>query len=312
VKSSLFIAAVLVAAPAGQQAFAAYDFSNLSDPSGANGTIANGINDAGVVVGASMTSAGELGFIYAGGTFTDNSAPGASSTINSGISANNTVIGSYYDGSGASHGFTLAGSSYSSFDAPFSGATGTTFGTGISQAGSATVGYFFDAASAQHGFVNSAGYTQLDAPSATATVTTGVNNAGTTVGYFSDAQGVHGFTRSAGGVYTIINDPSAVNGTFVTGINDSGEISGYYLDGSGNTHGFVLAGTNFVTVDAPGASGFTVVNGINDFGTIVGYDVNAQTGQDQGFTATVPEPATLSVLGFSALTLLYGRRRRSI
>jgi hypothetical protein len=73
------------------------------------------------------------------------------------------------------------------------------------------------------------------------------------------------------------------------------------VDASNVTRGFVLIGMSFVTIDAPGALACTEVNGINDAGEIVGEDINALTGQLQGFTATVPEPATLSTLGFDAI-----------
>ena len=70
--------------------------------------------------------------------------------------------------------------------------------------------------------------------------------------------------------------------------------------------------TLFTTIDVPGAfPGSTSAQGINDAGQIVGVEVSAASGQTIGFTATVPEPATLSVLGFGALALMTARRRRS-
>ncbi len=204
-----------------------------------------------------------------------------------------------------------SGGVVSPFDAPFGGAAGATFGTGISQTGT-TVGYFFDATSAAHGFVNSGGYSQIDAPAANGTFVNGVNAAGTTVGYYTDATGMHGFIRSAGGVYTAVNVPAGVNGTVVTGINNLGEITGFYIDASNVTHGFVEIDGDFVTIDAPGSLEFTEVTGVNDLGEIVGEDIDAATGLVQGFVATVPEPTTLSVLGLGAFALLNARRRRTI
>jgi hypothetical protein len=141
-------------------------------------------------------------------------------------------------------------------------------------------------------------------------VTNGVNNAGTSVGYYTDATGTHGFVRSAGGAFTTANDPNAANGTFLTGINDLGEISGYYIDASNNTVGFLLEGSNFLNVVDPDSPTFTQINGINDLGTLVGNGIDA--GLLEGFVATVPEPATLSVLSFGALSLLMRRRRRLV
>jgi hypothetical protein len=312
VKSLLFVATALIATTGGHQAYAEYNFVSVADPSATFGTAAIGINNAGVIVGDYVDGSGQHGFTDVANSFNNFDAPGATATVASGISASNEVVGYYTDASGATHGFTSAGSVFSTFDAPFAGAAGTTFGAGISQAGSATAGYFFDAGGTSHGFLKSAGYTQIDAPSASVTVVTGVNNASTSVGYYVDAAGTtHSFVRSAAGAYSSIDDPSGALGTFVTGINDLGEITGYYIDASNVTHGFVLSGTDFVTIDAPDALS-TEINGINDFGEIVGQDIDALTGQLDGFAATVPEPATLSVLGFGALMLLKARRRRTL
>jgi hypothetical protein len=317
VKPSILIAAAFIAIPAGSQAIAAYSFTAISDPSGVFGTIANGINNSGAVVGTYIgASGGNSGFVESGNSFTNFDVTGASDTFAQGITAHDSVLGYYIDGSGATHGFTGTTSPFSIFNVTFAGAnSGTTTQTGVSQAANERVGYYFDNSStpSSHGFLND---TPIDYPGAVATIVTGVNNAGTAVGYYVDAHGAtHGFVYSLGlGYTTPAGQPSGANGTFFTGINDHDQITGYYSDAMG-THGFVMTGSTFVTIDAPGAADFTDVTGIDDSGEIVGYEVDAATGLDRGFTAVaaaVPEPASLSVVGLAALSLLMTRRRRTL
>jgi hypothetical protein len=308
-RSLAALTAVLIALSASHQASAAYDFTGVADPNGLQGTSANGIDNAGVIVGSYTDSSGTHGFVDAANVFTNFDAGNETYTVAGGISSNGTVAGYATNSSGATDGFTGSGLVYTSFDVP--GGVGQTFATGISPSGSATIGYYVDANSVSHGFLYGGSFTPIDAPNATSTVATGVNAAGTTVGYYTDATGTHGFMRSAAGVYTAINDPDGTYGTYVTGINDLGEISGYYIDAAGNVDGFVSAGADFVTVDAPGSAGFTEINGINDSGTIVGVSIDPVTGYSAGFVATVPEPATLSILGSGVLAVLTARRRRA-
>src|SRR5208337_3958219 len=288
VRLSVFAAAAaaLIAVPAGGRALAGgYAFTTLSDPSGTFGTVANGINDAGTVVGTYTDATSNYGFTESGGSYANFNVPGATSTSAQGINAAGTVVGYYGTSTGGVDGFTLSGGAYSyplsaTFPATpaFAGASGATYGLGINATG-ATVGYFFDAGGNSHGFVSGLS-TPIDATSLGAvwTITTGINNAGTSVGYYATCTGPTctplGFERTAGGTISGVNDPLGVNGTYVTGINDLGQITGYYLDASGNTDGFVLTGTDYVTIDAPGSFNLTQVNGINDSGAIVGDYLN--------------------------------------
>src|SRR6266446_326127 len=78
----LCMATILVAAPfaAGSPANAsAFSFTQLDVP-GATQTFANGINDAGQIVGSFSNSTGTHGFRYTGGSFTQIDVPGTSYT----------------------------------------------------------------------------------------------------------------------------------------------------------------------------------------------------------------------------------------
>jgi uncharacterized membrane protein len=100
------IAVAFVAAPTGHQALAEYNFTPIVDASATLGTSANGINDAGDVVGSYTDATGQHGFLDSGMIFTNFNVPGATATSANGISGTGTIIGAYTDSLGASHGFT--------------------------------------------------------------------------------------------------------------------------------------------------------------------------------------------------------------
>jgi hypothetical protein len=72
--------------------------------------------------------------------------------------------------------------------------------------------------------------------------------------------------------------------------------SGQY-DVADGTHSFLYDGTNWIIIDKPGATR-TFINGI-DGSNIVGY--YQDTSGLHGFLYTIPEPATLLLLGLGAL-----------
>ena len=92
--------------------------------------------------------------------------------------------------------------------------------------------------------------------------------------------------------------------TSVYGI-DGTNIVGNYFDGS-IYHGFLYDGTTWSVLDMPGARG-TYPQGI-DGTNIVGYYLDA-SGVSHGFIYTIPEPATLLLLGLG-VPMLSGLRRK--
>jgi uncharacterized membrane protein len=108
-------------------------------------------------------------------------------------------------------------------------------------------------------------YTPIHDPSSLVTVSRGINNADQIVGYYNDANGLHGFLMS-GGSYTSLDVPGAVR-TFAYGINNAAQIVGSYQIGSdtGPQVGFLLNGGVFTTIGLP----TTRVHAINDLGQIL-------------------------------------------
>ena len=106
------------------------------------------------------------------------------------------------------------------------------------------------------------------------TIVTGINNAGTVVGYNTFGFGP-GFLRDAAGNITTFQipgiSPGFLVGVFVPYVNDAGTIAGNYSSlSNGPPHGFLRdAAGNITTFDPPGSSS-TQVGAINNAGTVLG------------------------------------------
>jgi len=117
-------------------------------------TAAEGINDAGQVVGVATSTYGShnVGFLYQNGTFTTISDPdGAEGTQAYGINNSGEIVGNYTDSSGTTHGFIDVNGVFTTIDDPLG--ISTTL-TGINDAGQ-VVGYYQDAGGVDHGFAAS-------------------------------------------------------------------------------------------------------------------------------------------------------------
>jgi probable HAF family extracellular repeat protein len=112
------------------------------------------------------------------------------------------------------------------------------------------VGSYQTVLGAEHGYLQAPNgtVTNIDDPlGANGTYAQGINNFNQVVGYYEDANfKIHGFWYS-NGTYITLDDPSGAQGTFLEGINDSGQITGYYYDASGNSHGFIYDSSHVFT-----------------------------------------------------------------
>ena len=295
---------------------AAYTFTQIDVP-GASATTANGINDAGQIVGWFNDSTGTHGFLYTGGSFTPIAVPGATFSQATGINDAGQIVGPFIDSTGG-HGFLDVGGSFTQIDVP--GALFTQ-AYGINNAGQ-IVGFFGTGgpAAGQHGFVDTAGiFTTFDAPGTSGDFVTrpsAINAMEQIVGTFINFLGSNteegSFLRQPNGSFTTIDVPGAI-GTSASGINDAGQIVGSFTDNAGFGYGFLEVDDVFTILDVPGGIR-TEAHGINDAGRIVG-SFGDSTGE-HGFLATpvsaVPEPSSVALLEVGVIGLgLFRRRQRS-
>ena len=103
--------------------------------------------------------------------------------------------------------------------------------------------------------------------------------------------------------YTTLDVPEATH-THALGI-DGSNIVGYYFDDINGANGLIYDGANYTTLEVPGSIR-TYAHGI-DGTNIVGWYRDAN-GDTHGFLATIPEPATLSLLMLGGLMFLPRRR----
>jgi probable HAF family extracellular repeat protein len=117
-------------------------------------TAANGINNAGQVVGdyETMYGSDNHGFLYQNGVFTtiDDPDAGPQGTSAQGINDNGVIVGFFTDASNKQHGFIDNDGVFTTIDNPL-GVNGTSL-NGINDAGE-VVGYYTDANNVTHGFV---------------------------------------------------------------------------------------------------------------------------------------------------------------
>jgi probable HAF family extracellular repeat protein len=151
-----------------------------------NETDANGINNAGHIVGT-VIGKGVHGFLDIDGTVGIIAVPGAAATFAYGINNSDQVVGRFVDDEGdheENHGFLYVGGTFSTIDVP--GASFTQ-ASSINDAGD-IVGYFSDTKGV-HGFLYGGGtFNIIDVPGAVGTRASGINGAGQIVGYFWDNQ----------------------------------------------------------------------------------------------------------------------------
>lgn len=158
-------------------------------------------------------------------------------------------------------------------------------------------------------------FTNENFPGSVQTQVTGLNNIGTTVGFWSDTNlGVgmdsnFGFV-DMGGTFTNVNNPATATTppTFnqLLGVNDSNIAVGFYTDAAGVTHGYtynIAAKTFSANIDDPNAVGNTTAAAINNAGEIAGFYVDAG-GNTHGFVDNGGTFTTLDASGAAETTLL--------
>jgi probable HAF family extracellular repeat protein len=130
-------------------------------------------------------------------------------------------------------------------------------------------------------------YQNENFPGSVQTQVTGLNNRGTSVGFWVDGAGNNfGFYRSQNRFHSV-NFPSADNANpqvdQLLGVNDRRVAVGFYTDSNGNNHGYIyrIRSHRFGRVNVPGSSSVTAT-AINNLGDVAGFDTSS-SGTVQSF-----------------------------
>ena len=135
---------------------------NVIDYPNATHSVANGINNAGQIVGEYDYSSAypPHGFLLSSGTYTSVDYPRSTGTAAIGINNAGQIVGEYDDSSGHYHGFLLSSGTYTSIDYPN---IANTVANEINNAGQ-IVGYYFDNSVYTHSFLLSSVETKQTTP----------------------------------------------------------------------------------------------------------------------------------------------------
>jgi probable HAF family extracellular repeat protein len=301
----------------------------LTGETGWSNINALGLNDNGQVVGSFQLANGSTeGFLYnvATAAYTVIKDPnstalttGTSETVVNGINDAGQMVGFYKDSLGNTNGMLIdpaPPTTYTPVLQTLDNPGRPVFNQllGINNAGE-IVGY--DGAN-QQGFPNKgysltiqsgkAVYQGENYPGSLQTQVTGINNAGLTVGFETDAAGNSAGFVDNNGRFTLAVDPNApaVNGVLTEnfgGVNDLGQVAGFYAaDANGDDQGFVYDSKSGTFTDLnfndPGITSVTATD-VNDKGWISGF--MTQNGSTMGFIDENGKLLTLSGQTIAAL-----------
>jgi hypothetical protein len=265
---------------------------------GAQSTRVEGISDN-YIVGyySSLTPyQPSQGFLYDGTNCTSLNYPGAYGTHINGISGDSFVgdFGESYTNPYSNvttiitHGFLFDGTNFTAINYPGAYATSV---TGIS--GRSVVGWYKNAANSNNcGFLyDGTSYTTLNYPGYYGGTLTGISGT-KIVGYLGRSDSGQGF------VYDTTTQSWAFLPIIPMGIDGSNVVGGNTL--------YNITTQSSTALSFPGADS-THVCGISG-NNIVGYYLKG-AGAEYGFTYTIPEPATLLLLGIGGMLLRRTSRR---
>ena len=196
-----------------------------------------------------------------------------------------------------------------------------TFNQGLGINSSGLIAGYFGSGAAGHpnkGYTVAPPYTTFTNENFTNSVqtqVTGLNNIGTTVGFWSDTNMGVGMDNNFGFVnlgVSFINVNNPGTGTTppvvnqLLGVNDGNIAVGFFTDAAGDTHGYtynIASNTFSANIDDPNAVGNTTAAAINNAGQIAGFYTDA-AGDSHGFIDIGGTFTTLDAAGAMNTSLL--------
>jgi len=156
-------------------------------------------------------------------------------------------------------------------------------------------------------------FTSENFPGSVQTQVVGINNHGTTVGFYSPtnngSDANYGFWNRTAGTYGAVFDPLTTSTPAVNqllGINDNAVAAGFYNDANGNSHGYTYnlnTGKFTPVVDPAHAAASLTATAIDNAGDVAGFFVNG-SGLDRGFLDKGGTFTTISLPGFADTQVL--------
>ncbi len=266
-----------------------YSVINL-DTLGGTGSIAEGLNDSGQVVGDYENAQGTHGFIYSNGSMTDLGAlpaPFNTYTVAVGVSATGQVVGtalSFADSSIPNRAFTYSNGSISdlgTLDPPYNGAAQA---TAINASGQ-VVGFSTAADGAPHAFEEAQGrFVDLGTLGGSFSLAFGINSNGDVVGKSAISGDVaqHAFLYQNNQIF----DLGTLGGDLgqAEAVNNADQITGYSsLADNSTIHAFLYGDLSMKDLGSLPGYDQSFGTGINNAGEVVGLCVSTVTGTEKAF-----------------------------
>lgn len=294
-----------------------YTYTPISVP-GSTGTGANGLNNAGQIVGGYRDNTGTHGFLYSQGAYTTIDVPGATATNLFGINNNGQVVGTYRDSSNTLQLFTESNGVFSTIPVPnglalYGGSQ--YFGLGINDAGQIVGTVNRGTPLTPSAFLYNQGQFTLYplGDLLVSSYAAGINNAGQIALTRGNGPGGSDAVVYSQGTFTTllvvgsgdiiargINNAGAVVGTFTTFNN-----IGAFLYENGTTTVFEYPSSNpipgIITTD------LLQIYGINDAGQLIGSGAN---GAVLATPTTTPEPGSVLLVGSGLSAVVLFTRKR--
>ena len=262
---------IQVSQQSSQQSSAAYTITDLGTLPGDVGSGANGINDAGQVVGYSTSSDGlEKAFLYSSGGMAGlGTLSGETQSIARGINAAGQVVGYADNASGDYQAFLYSNGSMTAL-----GTLGGNYSwaTGINDDGQ-IAGYASAANGAEHVFIYNGSMVDLGTLSGGVfALATAINSSGQIVGASNNNLGIErAFLYSDGNMIDLGTPAGSYSDA--TDINDNGQIVGY-VNGNAGDDAFLDTNGTITDLGTLGGASSQAL-GINDSGQVVGNADNS-------------------------------------